>query len=337
MGEFRNKKNKPKQMNKKSFVLLITLICLLVSCGYEPVKRDTHTALQEFPRHDNNRFRIRKIAYRSHEELRVDDRYIYSKCNVSTQPRVSYMALVVFDKEFNQKRIFEGEYFNVSREGNYVMPYQKTGTEDAIFKVALSEKKGRLIEMLSTQGFYEKIRKEYQEELIQLKLNDSTGRMGNAFLKRMFRSKVKELVSPEKVRNYSRIKDYYVFRYVGGEEKALFDFYFNPEEYGLKEVEELEELKPVITNNFQRFDTAVLGTVSSGNHFVFGFHSTGLDYYSLQFKNDTMRFKIKNNALSRPLLEQFNSPIKNSILLKNTYMLTLYLVDLAPQKTIKKG
>ncbi len=316
-------------MRKSIKILTIILLSsVYYSCGHKSVETDKHKDFKFFPESSNSKFKVEKMPYWSHKQIAYDDNYYYSECNVGNNKQVYYGGLVIYNKNFEEIHKILGYRGKITADGLiYNIPYVPVGTTDTIYKYSGPSYKPVVIDLIDTDEMRDKILKKYADQIKKMDAIDSTRQKARGFYDVEYKKELVDKITPESVISYVILKDYYILKYKNKEQKAISRYSFIPTEYNLKEEEEPKKLELSTDNkSLERFNTAILGNNSSGNHFVFGYSQFGLDYYQLKSKTDSTFFKYNNNQLSRPVLKELESPIKGKLLLEDSYTRELFWV-----------
>ena len=89
-----------------------------------------------------------------------------------------------------------------------------------------------------------------------------------------------------------RLDDYLLLRFK--DEERVFKWYSTLVDQGVKMCPSLEfDVEKDVDVRLALTDTAVLDNSSSGNHFVFGYHQSGYQYFSLESGSKVLEFKVE--------------------------------------------
>ncbi len=168
------------------------------------------------------------------------------------------------------------------------------------------------------------IHKTFREDIIRLRKQDSTFDR-DAFVESKYDEALKKFIG-NNLNCYSEVYEYAIFKVNNKTYWQYREFESNgtPNCYAFNELSKYEEL--LAHNNLTKFDDAILGNQSSGNHVAFGYYQFGLEYYTLKLKNDTTSFKFNSRYLDGKSLRPYKGFNDNQLILLSEWDHHLYFV-----------
>jgi len=309
--------------NPFNILVLIIILQVAHSCGYQPTEKDKYPNLSLFPNISSKKFQVTKFL---HEEYSIEgiynnllymtytadnNEYGYGGKNMFSAYSTSYKEIVSFPISYEYK------YFD--EKGNLYCHIN-----DTIIKYSYPKFYPKRIELFPISS-----------ETIYNEMDDSIQRMKTKnpnfddydFVKKELTNRVLHFKS-----NNSKIRYFQLH-----EEVILYiknKIYWMPDNYldkiNMTKIDDLWRKKSTLKNQQQSgklsvFDNAALKNEGSGNHFTMSFYQSGFEYYNLVMLNDTIQFKYPSKSLDGKSLRVVQSFDKDNTILimsenKNLFM-----------------
>jgi len=308
------------------FNQLALLLCsvFILSCGYAEKETDKHPDLPLFPEHTNAKFKIKELPYKGYDLKGSYNGFLYTVCDSVIKKGYSgKQFLVLYNENLEQaKKVHIKGNLYIDKLGN-VIAVRDSLREKYITQYNYPDFRANVIEKSPIS--LKNIHKTYREEMIRLREQDST------FDRDVFAElKYDEALSDFTGNNltcYSEVSEYAIFKVNNKTYWQYREFDSNdaPSCYEFYELGVAYE-KLLADNNLTKFDDAILGNKSSGNHVAFSYYQFGLEYFKLKIKNDTTSFKFNSRYLDGKSLICYKGFNDNQLILMSEWDLKLFAV-----------
>ena len=272
-------------------VILLAILFLYSSCGYEVPGKDKHPEIPEFNGFDKNLFIVDTLL--TEEDVMSSDRIIYDPTDDFIYLNKEYDWFLL-DKNFkikqkiNAKGVFQGNktfYDKVIGE-KY---------KDIIYKYTYPWTKAEKVKELQYLG-HDSIIKNYSIP------KDKNGKYDLEAIRKIGRQYIDEQLGV--IQKIIPVGFTSIVCIGSKGEYFMEDYKYNTfyeiEYTQTPSYKHLVDNK--ITNNLYSFDQVVLGNQGGGNHFAFWFYPYGYKYYTFKIGNDSIQFKW-NTKSSRKIIQ----------------------------------
>ena len=288
-------------------IFLLCFLLFLTACGYQKPEGDKHPNIPMFSEKNNTIFTFTEIIKDFYPDktppyfIRCSDDYWFIDIEQKDNPHLlvcdnNFKLLTQLNDIQSNKKFFrmileDGTMYMISRDFD-------DATRDSIYKYAPPLFQKKHIEVLDIKPTYndvykQELEKRQVDKIADAVIRDSLKRHFHKVADSLYQIECEALLKVDKVQGCLRSSLHSIILYEDNKEFVV-PFPHCQEVIGtFPKINTINHIKSkkTTTENLQKFDYAVIGNRSTGNHFVFGFHPYGYHYYKLIIGKDTTRFK----------------------------------------------